>query len=320
MRNTGREPDAMKPVHVAVAVIEHADSRILIAKRPDHVHMGGYWEFPGGKVEPDESVFAALQREVMEELALQVQAAEPLIRIPFRYPDKSVLLDVWRVTGFSGVARPAENQELCWVPPAELAQYRFPPANAAILTALRLPRRLLITGPFQTFAECLLRIQRAVESQGITAVQLRAHHLSGNDYRNLAQQVLDYSRVAGIQLFLNSVPEQWMAGIAGVHLAARQWQSYAARPVADDVLLGVSCHDRDELVQALSLGVDYVTFSPVRHTGSHPGVAAKGWEILAQFVDACPVPVYALGGMQDDDLAMALRCGAHGIAAISAWW
>ncbi len=67
-------------IHVAAAVILAADQRILIARRPEHKHQGGLWEFPGGKVEPDETVAAALHRELREELAISVQSAEPLSR------------------------------------------------------------------------------------------------------------------------------------------------------------------------------------------------------------------------------------------------
>ena len=92
----------MKSVHVAVAVIKNDNGDVLIAKRPDHLHMGGFWEFPGGKVEAGETVLQALQREIREEVALDIHAAQPLLRIPFQYPDKHVLLDVWCVTGFAG--------------------------------------------------------------------------------------------------------------------------------------------------------------------------------------------------------------------------
>ena len=78
----------MKTVHVAVAVVEKNTGEILIAKRPDHLHMGGFWEFPGGKVEAGETVLQALQREIREEVSLDVHAAQPFLQIPFQYPDK----------------------------------------------------------------------------------------------------------------------------------------------------------------------------------------------------------------------------------------
>ncbi|PTT03442.1 NUDIX domain-containing protein, partial [Pseudomonas sp. HMWF006] len=85
----------MKRVHVAAAVIRDDSGKVLIARRADTQHQGGLWEFPGGKVEADESVETALARELHEELGIVVGAARPLIKVHHDYPDKQVLLDVW---------------------------------------------------------------------------------------------------------------------------------------------------------------------------------------------------------------------------------
>ena len=126
-------------VHVAVAVIvdQNDSNKILIAKRPDHVHKGGLWEFPGGKVEQGEHVFEALARELEEELAIFVLQAEPLINIQHDYPEKSVLLDVWKVTEFSGDAKGNEGQAIEWVSVSQLNEYSFPEANNLIISELQ---------------------------------------------------------------------------------------------------------------------------------------------------------------------------------------
>lgn len=129
----------MKRVHVAAAVIRGTDGKILIARRADKQHQGGLWEFPGGKVEPDETVEAALARELKEELGIAVMAARPLIKIKHDYPDKQVLLDVWEVSSFTGEPHGAEGQPLAWVSNRELASYEFPAANQPIVAAARLP-------------------------------------------------------------------------------------------------------------------------------------------------------------------------------------
>jgi len=125
-------------IHVAAAVILAADQRILIARRPEHKHQGGLWEFPGGKVEPDETVAAALHRELREELAISVQSAEPFLEVRHDYADKAVLLDVWWVRAFSGQPQDNEGQPLQWVTVAELINYAFPAANQPIIDALQL--------------------------------------------------------------------------------------------------------------------------------------------------------------------------------------
>lgn len=126
----------MKLVHVAVGVILGVDGRILIARRPDHLHMGGCWEFPGGKLEAGESVQQALARELHEEIAISVQALAPLTEIHHDYGEKRVFLDTWWVTEFSGEPLGREGQEIAWVRADELSNYQFPEANRAIIEAI----------------------------------------------------------------------------------------------------------------------------------------------------------------------------------------
>jgi 8-oxo-dGTP diphosphatase len=120
-------------VHVAVAVIINSGGHILISKRPAHVHQGGLWEFPGGKVEADESLNLALERELQEELGIELKSCEPLLEIHHDYPDKQVFLDVWRVTDFTGEAYGREQQPVHWVSATVLSEYDFPEANQPII-------------------------------------------------------------------------------------------------------------------------------------------------------------------------------------------
>lgn len=137
MLNTGADRDSKPPLHVAVGVILNTEQEILIALRPEHRHQGGLWEFPGGKVEADENVEQALDRELFEELGLRVTASRPLIEIRHDYTDKSVLLDVWWVDRFSGQPQGKEGQPIRWVAFNELDNYAFPQANKAIVAAIQ---------------------------------------------------------------------------------------------------------------------------------------------------------------------------------------
>lgn len=126
-----------KRVWVAVGVIRDASGRYCIGQRGVHQHQGGKWEFPGGKVEAGESLQQALTRELREELAIDVLACQPLLKIVHDYPDKQVLLDVWLVSEFAGEARGVEGQPLRWVTLDELVNYSFPEANLGIVTHLQ---------------------------------------------------------------------------------------------------------------------------------------------------------------------------------------
>lgn len=131
------------PIHVAVGVIfdnQQAD-QILIAKRPQHLHQGGLWEFPGGKVTAGETVDQALKRELFEELGITVTQSQPLMQVEHNYSDKQVFLDIWTVTQYSGEASGLEGQECQWVAMQQLlcaeSKYQFPEANKPILEKLK---------------------------------------------------------------------------------------------------------------------------------------------------------------------------------------
>ena len=126
-----------RSIHVVAGVITDVRGRILLARRGEDSDLAGLWEFPGGKVESGESVRAALARELKEELGIELQSARPLIKVRHDYPDKQVLLDIWKVTRFHGEPFGKEGQECRWVPLAELHNYHFPDANGPIVARLQ---------------------------------------------------------------------------------------------------------------------------------------------------------------------------------------
>jgi 8-oxo-dGTP diphosphatase len=121
-----------KRIWVAVGVVENPDGKVFICRRTDGQHQAGKWEFPGGKVESGEGMPAALIRELAEEIGIEAQLCEPLLQIEHDYPDKSVLLDVWRVTAFEGEPYGREGQAALWVERDALLNYEFPEANQPI--------------------------------------------------------------------------------------------------------------------------------------------------------------------------------------------
>jgi 8-oxo-dGTP diphosphatase len=135
MRNTGLNA-LSKNIHVAVGILVNEQSQILIAKRPDNLHQGGLWEFPGGKVENGEKVFEALVREFAEEVNIKIISAEPFMEIHHDYGDKQVFLDVWLSKDFSGIAQGLEGQEIKWAALEGFSELNFPKANEAIIQKL----------------------------------------------------------------------------------------------------------------------------------------------------------------------------------------
>jgi len=308
-------------VHVAAAAVFDGRGRVLISRRPAHVHQGDRWEFPGGKLEPGESVESALHRELYEELGIRVQTARPLIRVLHDYDDKSVLLDVWRVDNFTGTAMGCEGQAIEWVSIDALGDYRFPAANTPIIKAVSLPDRYLVTPDPGLDHDVFLKELENTLACGISLLQLRAKQLPDAALRALVAKVQLRCRQAGARLLLNA--ETAVAaelGVDGVHLTSARLRALSARPLDSDHLVGASCHTLEEVQHAGDLGLDFVVVSPIKQTSSHPGVQSLGYGRLLQLTEQATLPVYALGGMLVSDLDEVFRHGAQGIAAISGLW
>jgi 8-oxo-dGTP diphosphatase len=104
-----------RAVDGVVGLIDDGTGRWLLNCRPAGTPLAGSWEFPGGKREPSETAFAALKRELEEELGIKVLAAEPVLELVHDYPDKRVRLDVWQVLRYRGQVSAREGQPLRWV-------------------------------------------------------------------------------------------------------------------------------------------------------------------------------------------------------------
>ncbi len=302
---------------VAAAVVNDA-GEVLIARRPRQVHQGQKWEFPGGKIEPGESVVMALRRELQEELGIKPQVFEPLIRVRYRYPEKPVDLNVWKVMRYSGECRGCEQQPLAWIAPSKLPQFTFPAADRPILTALSLPDRYLITpAPEGHDATFLDRLEGALQ-RDIGLVQLR---VPIPRYCELVRRARDLCRQYGARVLINAEPE-WVEGLAvdGVHLNGARLKASPLRPLPRNYLIAASCHDFDDIARANAIGADFIVVSAIQPTPSHLRAQPLGWRAFRQLCDKADMPVYALGGMRVVDVAQAKRCGAQGIAGIRALW
>ena len=124
-------------MHVAAGLIEH-DGRYLIGRRKHGVHLAGFWEFPGGKQEADETLEECLRRELREELAIEITTPVHFHTTEHAYREKFVALHFFFCTIASGEPRALDCEELRWVAPSEMAGYDFPPADRPVIDMLRL--------------------------------------------------------------------------------------------------------------------------------------------------------------------------------------
>ena len=315
----------MKQIHVVAGVIRDPLGRVLLARRTEGRDLAGLWEFPGGKVEPDESPEAALVRELHEELGIEVRVGPPLIRVPQQYPDKRLVLDVREIHSYTGTPKGMDGQALAWAPPHLLGSYCMPPADCPVVAALLQPDRYLVTpAPGHSDEAWLSTLDHAL-ANGIRRVQLRARGIDPLRWARLAERATGQCRNAGAEVLLNGDPVLAERLGAGVHLRASQLRDPGIRAALAPVKsaggrVGASCHDADDLLRAQALGCDFAVLGSVRATPSHPGTAGIGWDAFATLRERVWLPIYAIGGLHIDDIAIARAHGAQGIAAIRGLW
>lgn len=304
---------------VAVAVITKLDGTFLMAQRPAGKPYAGYWEFPGGKVEPNETVHAALVREIKEELGLDVTQVYPWVTQVFTYPHATVRLHFYRVTAWHGEPHPHEGQIFSWERAESVSVEPVLPANGPILRGLSLPPLMGVTnlaelGEAMFFA----RLEIALR-QGLRLVQVREKKLANAALVAFARRVAKRAHAYGARVMLNAAPDLALkAGVDGVHLTAQLLMQTEIRP--DVGWCGASCHTQQELDRAATLQLDYVLLGPVMPTRSHPDATTLGWAQVRRFTHDYPLPIYVIGGMQASHLSLAWECGAHGIAMLRGAW
>ena len=306
-------------IHVVAGVLRDAQGNILLAQRPVDKHLGGLWEFPGGKCEENESAVDALSRELHEELGLTQIHSRPLIQVRHDYGDKKIFLDVYLVTDWQGEPVGKEGQPLAWVNLKEMERYDMPAADEPIIKSLKLPTRYLITPPDLSAAEVLDQLKVNLD-KGERLFQWRLFGLDAEDWSETLAEANALAAYYDASIMVNaSVNEQKKYQLTSWHLNSRQLHELSERPETV-VMLSASCHNEKDLQQAENLGVDFCVLSPVLPTRSHPDATPLGWDVFKGLVEKVNVPVFALGGMSPERETKALESGAQGVAGIRGLW
>lgn len=307
--------EAEKIVEVAAAILlrQRGDgsTEYLLARRPQGKVYAGYWEFPGGKVEPGETLHQALLRELHEELGIRIERAWPWLSCRFTYPHATVRLKFFHVIAWRGEIEPIEHDGFVWVGIGQDAPVApVLPANGPILRALELPAeytqvrvvegdssaataaiaQALNTGSrlFHIDAACLPEGKR--QDFVVTALQLASRH---PEARVLIEDNAELARVTGAH---------------GLHLSASRLMPLETRPAFDRV--AATCRNAKELAHAIALGLDFVILWP------EPQATEMDWPLFSRMIEFSPIPVYAGINRRSGKLELARQHGAHGVAKV----
>lgn len=289
-------------IDVAIAILLHR-GQVLVGWREAKQHQGNKHEFPGGKVELGESPRDACRREVQEEVGITIDDWHVFDLIEHEYDDLVVRLHVFHAVvaqqQCSDIQQPWQ-----WYTREALLQLNFPKANHSIVERLSWAKKIKISDDVKNIALCLTD----------QLLYLRQNDLDSEILQHIQHQDLAKC-ILNIDLW-EQLPTEQHTTIAAVHLKQHQLMRLESKDRKSGVAYLAACHDLSSLQHAQNIGCDAVLLSPVCATSSHPEISPLGWEQFAAWVSQIDIPVFALGGMQSEQLALAQQHGAYGIAGI----
>jgi len=314
-------------IDVAVGVLLRPDGRVLLGRRPSDKAWADWWELPGGKIEPGESVQQALARELREELGIEVTSSSPWITYTHEYPKTIVRLAFCKVIAWEGEPRGMERQALAWVHPEATHDVgKILPATEPPLRWLTLGDRYFIShiGSADKLEAWLARLDKVL-ADGVRLVQFREPQWQARANGNATEfaqlkaaldTVVQRCRAAGARCLVNAVhPESWWSEADGVQLRGVDLALRRAMP-RKPAYIGASVHDEMQRQAALEMNVDFMVIGHVLDTPSHPDTPALGWERFRDLTRDANCFVFAIGGQSADTLPTAVAHGAQGVAFI----
>lgn len=308
-------------IDVAVSVVHRPDGRVLLAERAAGKLSAGYWEFPGGKVEPGESTEESAVREVLEEVGVNAVELTPWQVYEHEFSTKRVRLHWFHVHRWSGEPHGREGQKIAWVDPQAPTVAPLLPSNARALAALALPPLAAITRSGVAGGPCaVLASLPSLLASGVQLLIVREPHMAPAHRVHFARRLREAARGSRLRLLLSGTSlEASQAGACGLHSSARELARVTTRPPAP--LWAVSCHGAADLARAAGLGADFALLSPILATKAHATHPALGWEGLRALVTNSTLPIYAQGGLRPSDVDRARAAGARGVALdVSRLW
>lgn len=298
----------MPTIKAVIGIIFNAN-KVLLTQRQNHQFMAGFWEFAGGKIKDLEKPIDALKREMREELAIEVKATKYLKKISYKYSKKTVNLEVFMITEYSGDIIGVEGQNIKWVDIYEVKKYQILPTVLPLLNNIILPKIYWITPDQHYCNEWMLKFEQQIKNK-VRLIQLRSKEDLDIDFvKNIYQKC----QKNNIKLLLN-IPN-FSNDCDGYHLTSKQLMQ--TQSIDNTKIIAASTHNLEQIQFAEKLGIDFVVLSPIKITSSHSDITPIGFDKAGYFVKNVNIPVYFLGGMNSCDLELAKKHYAQGVAGIT---
>ena len=304
---------------VVIGIVENNAGQLLLTKRRPGAHLENHWEFPGGKVELHESFKMALRRELHEEIGIQISQVKKLIDFEYQYDDRRIHFQAYKILDYLSDVSSQEHQPLEWVHYSELDTHQMPSANIAIIDALCLSPLYMIADQQSMTCDALLDVVKKNLESGVKLIQYRAHCVSRSEYIAMAEDIYNLCQQHGAKMVCNCELD-WLDKfpVQGVHLTSSRLAEVCKSTyyLNKYSYFSASCHTPEEVELANQLKVRCILVGPVRTTCTHPGAISLEWEGFNRLCRMANMPVYALGGIEANEVASAIAHGAQGIAGI----
>ena len=295
-------------IHVAIALLLYR-GKVLVGWRNADQHQGNKYEFPGGKIEAGETPVEACRREIFEEVGIGIQQWHAFDVIHHVYDDVEVFLHLFHATVPEQYLHDIQKP-WTWYGRDQLFALNFPKANQAIIQRLYWAHQIKISDNLSA-----LSIEKSLDDNAqFFYFRTTADQVAVTQILQLAANALS-RLIVNIELW-QQLPEYLQKSIAAVHYKQHQLMDLHIEQLPIGLRCIAACHDLVSLQRAQTLGFDAVMLSPVFATQTHPEANALGWEKFAEYAKTSDLPVFALGGLSQADLAIAQQHYAYGIAGI----
>lgn len=291
-------------VNVAIALLFH-HSKVLVGWREAKQHQGNKYEFPGGKIEADETPKDACRREIYEEVGIDIEQWFVFDKIEHEYEDIIVKLHLFH-SYVTLEQLELIHQPWAWFERDALSELNFPKANDVIIQRLIWPHQIKIN-------------EHQASMYSISADQFLYLRIDESDEKIEAIQLIDdeYKRCLILNIDIwQKLPKLEQNKIAAIHIKHHQLLSMNEDDLPKGIRVIAACHDQNTVDHAQNIGCDAIFVSPILETPSHEDTKGMGWDHFKFLVKDCHIPVFALGGLKPDDLSIAQQCGAYGVAGI----